>query len=40
MKVFNQPNTSYIKTCDSARKIAIDQGDYYTTGCLYLYFKE
>ena len=39
---FDQPITNYLKTYDSNRKIATDQGDDYTTGCLldYPYFKK
>ena len=38
---FDQPIKSYIKTYENIRKIATDQGDEYTTGCLldYNYFK-
>ena len=39
---FDQPINSMIKTYENIRKIAIGQGDDYTTGCLldYSYFKE
>ena len=39
---FDQPITNYLKTYDRNRKIATDQGDDYTTGCLldYPYFKK
>ena len=38
---FDQPARNYLRTYDSIRKIAADQGDDYTTGCLldYNYFK-
>ena len=38
---FDQPIKSYIKTYENIRKIATDQGDEYTTGCLldYNYFR-
>ena len=37
-----QPTNSNLKTYENIRKIAIGQGDDYTTGCLldYCYFKE
>ena len=40
--VFDQPINSMIKTYENIRKIAMGQGDDYTTGCLldYTYFKE
>ena len=39
---FDQPINSMTKTYENIRKIAIGQGDDYTTGCLldYSYFKE
>ena len=39
---FDQPLDSMAKTYESIRKIAIGQGDDYTTGCLldYTYFKD
>ena len=39
---FDQPIKNDLKTYDNIRKIATDQGDDYTTGCLldYIYFKE
>ena len=39
---FDQPINSMTKTYENIRKIAIGQGDDYTTGCLldYLYFKD
>ena len=39
---FDQPIDSMAKTYENIRKIAIGQGDDYTTGCLldYTYFKE
>ena len=39
---FDQPIQSNKVTCENIRKIAIGQGDDYTTGCLldYLYFKD
>ena len=39
---FDQPIDSMAKTYENIRKIATDQGDDYTTGCLldYSYFKE
>ena len=39
---FDQPLDSMAKTYESIRKIAIGQGDYYTTSCLldYTYFKD
>ena len=39
---FDQPINSMNKTYENIRRIAIDQGDDYTTGCLfdYSYFKE
>ena len=39
---FDQPINSMIKTYENIRKITIDQGDDYTTGCLldYTYFKK
>ena len=39
---FYQPLKSDIRRYGDFQKIAIDQGDDYTTGCLlvYLYFKE
>ena len=39
--VFDQPINSMTKTYKNIRKIATDQGDDYTTGCLldYPYFK-
>ena len=39
---FDQPINSMFKTYENIRKIAIDQGDDYTTGCLldYTYFKK
>ena len=39
---FDQPIDSMAKTYESIRKIAIGQGDYYTTSCLldYTYFKD
>ena len=39
---FDQPINSMAKTYENIRKIAIGQGDDYTTGCLldYSYFKE
>ena len=39
---FDQPIKNYLKTYDNNRKIATDQGDDYTTGCLldYPYFKK
>ena len=38
----DQPIKDGLKTCDNIKKIAMSQGDDYTTGCLldYLYFKE
>ena len=38
---FDQPIKSYIKTYENIQKIATDQGDEYTIGCLldYNYFK-
>ena len=40
--VFDQPINSMTKTYENIRKIAIGQGDDYTTGCLldYSYFKD
>ena len=40
--VFDQPINSMIKTYENIRKIATDQGDDYTTGCLldYSYLKD
>ena len=40
-KFFDQPINNNLKTYDNIRKIAIGQGDDYTTGCLldYTYFK-
>ena len=40
--VFDQPINSMTKTYENIRKIAMGQGDDYTTGCLldYTYFKE
>ena len=40
--VFDQPINNMIKTYENIRKIAIGQGDDYTTGCLldYPYFKD
>ena len=40
--VFDQPINNMTKTYENIRKIAIGQGDDYTTGCLldYSYFKE
>ena len=42
INVFDQPINSMNKTYENIRKIASDQGDDYTTGCLldYSYFKE
>ena len=39
---FDQPVNSNLKTYENIRRIAADQGDDYTTGCLldYSYFKE
>ena len=39
---FDQPINSMIKTYENIRKITIDQGDDYTTGCLldYTYFEK
>ena len=39
---FDQHNKNNLRTCDSIRKVAIDQGDDYTTGCLldYNYFNK
>ena len=39
---FDQPVKSDMRTYDNIRKIATDQGDDYTTGCLldYPYFKD
>ena len=39
---FDQSINSMNKTCENIRKIAIGQGDDYTTGCLldYSYFKD
>ena len=39
---FHQPIKNDLKTYDDIRKIATDQGDDYTTGCLldYPYFKK
>ena len=39
--VFDQPINSMTKTYENIRKIAMGQGDDYTTGCLldYPYFK-
>ena len=39
---FNQPIRNYLKIHDNSRKIAIAQGNDYTTGCLldYPYFKK
>ena len=39
---FDQPINRMIKTFENIRKIAIGQGDDYTTGCLldYIYFKK
>ena len=39
---FDQPINNMIKTYENIRKIAIGQGDDYTTGCLldYTYFKK
>ena len=39
---FDQPIKNDLKTYDNIRKIATDQGDDYTTGCLldYPYFKK
>ena len=39
---FDQPIKNNIKTYENIRKIAIGQGDHYTTGCLldYNYFKK
>ena len=31
---FNQPVKNDLRRYDNIRKIAIGQGDYYTTGCL------
>ena len=41
-KFFNQSVKSYMRTYGNIRKIATDQRDDYTTGCLLdcLYFKE
>ena len=41
MKFFDQPGKNYLRTYYIIRKIAIDQGDEYTTSCLidYPYFK-
>ena len=40
--LFDQPIKNDLKTYDNIRKIATDQGDDYTTGCLldYPYFKK
>ena len=40
--IFEQPVKNDLKTYDNIRKIAISQGDDYTTGCLldYIYFKK
>ena len=40
--VFDKPINSMAKTYENIRKIAIGQGDDYTTGCLldYTYYKE
>ena len=40
--IFDEPMNNDIKTYENIRKIAIGQGDDYTTGCLldYPYFKE
>ena len=40
--VFDQPINIMTKTYENIRKIAIGQGDDYTTGCLldYSYFKD
>ena len=35
---FHQPINSNIKTYENIRKIAIDQGDDYATGCLLDYY--
>ena len=42
MEKLDQPVKNDIRTYDNIRKISIDQGDDYTTGCLldYNYFKE
>ena len=39
---FDQPVKNDLKTYDKIRKIAIGQGEYYTTGCLldYSYLKK
>ena len=39
---FDQPIKNDQRTCDNIQKIAVGQGDDYTTGCLldYPYFKE
>ena len=41
LKFFDQPVKNNLRTYDNIRKIATDQGDDYTTGCLldYHYFK-
>ena len=40
--IFDQPIKNHKITCKNIRKIAIGQGDDYTTGCLldYTYFKD
>ena len=37
---FDQPIKNYFKTYDNIRTIATGQGDDYTTGCNYNYYKE
>ena len=41
-ETYNQPINDIIKQCNEIRKIATEQGDDYTTGCLldYQYFKD